>query len=259
MSYQNILFEKNESIATVTINREKSLNALNTHTLKELGEVFDKIRDDEDITVVILTGKGRSFVAGADISEMQTKTPEEAKEFARIGMEVFRKIESSPKVVIAKVNGFALGGGCELASSCDIRIASEKALFGQPEVTLGITPGFGGTQRLQRLIGQGNAKYVIYSGISIKADEALRMGLVQKVVSAEELDEEVSKLASKIAKNSPVGVKLSKEAINTGAQTDIDTSMKIEENIFGLCFSTQDQKEGMRAFLNKEKANFRKK
>lgn len=253
MDYKNLLVEVDSSIATVKINRPKALNALNTETVNELSDCFEKIEKDDSILAVILTGEGRSFVAGADIAEMSKMTPAEAKEFANAGMSTFRKIEKLSKPVIAAVNGFALGGGCEISMSCDMRIASTKALFGQPEVGLGITPGFGGTQRLQRLIGQGNAKYLIYTAQNIKADKAYEMGLVQEVVEPEELYDRAKEIATQIVKNAKAAVSYSKEAINTGNQVDIDSAMKVEENLFAMCFSTQDQKERMDKFLNKGK------
>lgn len=259
MEYKNLICEIKDNIAFVKINRPKALNALNTETIEELSALFDKLELDDSVYVVVITGEGRSFVAGADITEMAQKTPQEAKVFARKGMEAFLKIEKLSKPVIAQINGFALGGGCELIMSCDIRIASDKALFGQPEVGLGITPGFGGTQRLQRLIGQGNAKYLIYTAENIKAQRALEIGLIQEVVEGEKLEERVLEICEKIKKNAPKAVLYAKEAINTGMQTDIDSAMKIEENLFGLCFATEDQKIGMNAFVNKEKAEFKNK
>ena len=253
MDYKNLLVEVDSSIATVKINRPKALNALNTETVNELSDCFEKIEKDDSILAVILTGEGRSFVAGADIAEMSKMTPAEAKEFANAGMSTFRKIEKLSKPVIAAVNGFALGGGCEISMSCDMRIASTKALFGQPEVGLGITPGFGGTQRLQRLIGQGNAKYLIYTAQNIKADKAYEMGLVQEVVEPEKLYDRAKEIATQIVKNAKAAVSYAKEAINTGNQVDIDSAMKVEENLFAMCFSTQDQKERMDKFLNKGK------
>ncbi|MDO4662050.1 MAG: enoyl-CoA hydratase-related protein [Tissierellia bacterium] len=253
MDYKNLLVEVDSSIATVKINRPKALNALNTETVKELSDCFEKIENDDSILAVILTGEGRSFVAGADIAEMSKMTPAQAKEFANAGMSTFRKIEKLSKPVIAAVNGFALGGGCEISMSCDMRIASTKALFGQPEVGLGITPGFGGTQRLQRLIGQGNAKYLIYTAQNIKADKAYEMGLVQEVVEPEKLYDRAKEIATQIVKNAKAAVSYAKEAINTGNQVDIDSAMKVEENLFAMCFSTQDQKERMDKFLNKGK------
>lgn len=241
------------------MNRPKALNALNSEVLDELDKCLDEIKANNDLRVLIITGEGRSFIAGADIKEMSDLGGLEAKAFGNKGLSVFRKIETLPIPVIAAVNGFALGGGCELAMSCDIRIASNKALFGQPEVGLGLIPGFGGTQRLQRLVGQGWAKYLIYSAENIKADKALEIGLVQDVVEVEELEERVNTLAETIAKQAPIAVKLAKEAINQGAQVDIDQSMRIEENAFGLVFTTEDKNIGTQAFINKEKAEFQNK
>ena len=241
------------------MNRPKALNALNSEVLDELDKCLDEIKANNDLRVLIITGEGRSFIAGADIKEMSDLGGLEAKAFGNKGLSVFRKIETLPIPVIAAVNGFALGGGCELAMSCDIRIASNKALFGQPEVGLGLIPGFGGTQRLQRLVGQGWAKYLIYSAENIKADKALEIGLVQDVVEVEELEERVNTLAENIAKQAPIAEKLAKEAINQGAQVDIDQAMRIEENAFGLVFTTEDKNIGTQAFINKEKAEFQNK
>ena len=259
MDYNTIKYEVNEHIAKITMNRPKALNALNSEVLDELDKCLDEIKANNDLRVLIITGEGRSFIAGADIKEMSDLGGLEAKAFGNKGLSVFRKIETLPIPVIAAVNGFALGGGCELAMSCDIRIASNKALFGQPEVGLGLIPGFGGTQRLQRLVGQGWAKYIIYSAENIKADKALEIGLVQDVVEVEELEERVNTLAETIAKQAPIAVKLAKEAINQGAQVDIDQAMRIEENAFGLVFTTEDKNIGTQAFINKEKAEFQNK
>lgn len=259
MNYQNIIFDVNDNIAKVAINRPKALNALNTQTITELSECFDRIKEDDSIYVVIVTGVGRSFVAGADIGEMSSMTPIEAKKFADLGLSTFRKIESLDKPVIAEINGFALGGGCELACACDFRIASSKALFGQPETGLGITPGFAGTQRLQRLVGQGFAKYLIYTAENIKADKAYEIGLVQEVVEPDALEERVMEIANKIKSNAPIAVEAAKEAINVGGQVDIDSAIKVEENLFSFCFSTEDQKNGMKAFLNKESCEYKNK
>lgn len=259
MDYNTIKYEVNEHIAKITMNRPKALNALNSEVLDELDKCLDEIKANNDLRVLIITGEGRSFIAGADIKEMSDLGGLEAKAFGNKGLSVFRKIETLPIPVIAAVNGFALGGGCELAMSCDIRIASNKALFGQPEVGLGLIPGFGGTQRLQRLVGQGWAKYLIYSAENIKADKALEIGLVQDVVEVEELEERVNTLAENIAKQAPIAVKLAKEAINQGAQVDIDQAMRIEENAFGLVFTTEDKNIGTQAFINKEKAEFQNK
>ena len=259
MDYNTIKYEVNEHIAKITMNRPKALNALNSEVLDELDKCLDEIKANNDLRVLIITGEGRSFIAGADIKEMSELGGLEAKAFGNKGLSVFRKIETIPIPVIAAVNGFALGGGCELAMSCDIRIASNKALFGQPEVGLGLIPGFGGTQRLQRLVGQGWAKYLIYSAENIKADKALEIGLVQDVVEVEELEERVNALAETIAKQAPIAEKLAKEAINQGAQVDIDQAMRIEENAFGLVFTTEDKNIGTQAFINKEKAEFQNK
>ena len=259
MEYKNIFLQKEERVAVITISRPKALNALNTETLKELDFAIDEIENDDEIYAVILTGDGKAFVAGADITEMKDLDVMGARKFGNLGNKVFRKLETLEKPIIAAVNGFALGGGCELSMACDIRIASLKAKFGQPEVGLGITPGFGGTQRLARLVGTGMAKQLIYTGDIINAEEALRIGLVNKVVEPEQLIEEVKLLAKKIASNAPIAVKLSKTAINRGLQMDIDTALMYEAEIFGECFSTVDQKNGMKAFLEKTEKCFENK
>lgn len=259
MEYKNIFFRTEGKVAVITISRPRALNALNTETLKELDCVIDEIANDDEIYAVILTGDGKAFVAGADITEMKDLDGMGGRKFGILGNKVFRKIETLEKPVIAAVNGFALGGGCELSMACDIRIASSKAKFGQPEVGLGITPGFGGTQRLARLVGMGMAKQLIYTGDIINAEEALRIGLVNKVVDPEQLIEEVNLLAKKIASNAPIAVKLSKTAINRGLQMDIDTALMYEAEIFGECFSTFDQKNGMKAFLEKTEKCFENK
>lgn len=254
MEFKNVLLQKEGSLAIVTINRPKALNALNTETLNELDLVLDEIENDDNVYAVIVTGAGeKAFVAGADISEMKDKNVLEGRKFGLLGNKIFRKVETLGKPVIAAVNGFALGGGCELSMACDIRIASEKAKFGQPEVSLGITPGFGGTQRLARLVGMGMAKELIYSAKNINAEEALRIGLVNKVVAPENLMEEAKKLANQIAGRAPIAVRLCKQAINRGIQVDIDTAINIEAEIFGECFSTEDQKDAMTAFVEKKK------
>ena len=254
MEFKNVLLQKEGSLAIVTINRPKALNALNTETLNELDLVLDEIENDDNVYAVIVTGAGeKAFVAGADISEMKDKNVLEGRKFGLLGNKIFRKVETLGKPVIAAVNGFALGGGCELSMACDIRIASEKAKFGQPEVSLGITPGFGGTQRLARLVGMGMAKELIYSAKNINAEEAFRIGLVNKVVAPENLMEEAKKLANKIAGRAPIAVRLCKQAINRGIQVDIDTAINIEAEIFGECFSTEDQKDAMTAFVEKKK------
>ncbi|WP_244833787.1 short-chain-enoyl-CoA hydratase [Clostridium sp. BJN0001] len=261
MKLENVILEKEGHLAIVTINRPKALNALNSQTLKDLDVVMDDLEKDTDIYAVILTGSGeKSFVAGADIAEMKDLDEKQGREFGILGNKVFRRIEKLDKPVIAAVNGFALGGGCEISMSCDIRIASETALFGQPEAGLGITPGFGGTQRLSRIVGLGKAKEMIYTAKNIKADEAYRIGLVNKVVPLENLMDEAKAMASKIMRNAPVAVKLCKDAINRGMQVDIDTAVNIESEDFGKCFATEDQKEGMSAFLERRKEkNFKNK
>ena len=250
-----VTYEQDGFVGIVTINRPKALNALNSEVLKEIEAAFDAI--DLDATrAVILTGAGeKSFVAGADIGEMSTLTKEEGEAFGKTGNDVFRKIETFPIPVIAAVNGFALGGGCEISMSCDIRLCSDNAVFGQPEVGLGITPGFGGTQRLARLVGAGKAKEMIYTAFNIKADEAYRIGLVNAVYPQAELMDEAKKMAAKIAKNAPIAVRACKKAINEGLDADMDQAIVIEEKAFGSCFETEDQKAGMEAFLNKTKVD----
>ncbi|MCI7239282.1 MAG: enoyl-CoA hydratase-related protein [Anaerococcus sp.] len=259
MAFETIKLEQEGFIGKLTIARPEALNALNSQVLDELDKAIDEVSANKELRVLIVTGEGRSFVAGADIKEMATLSPIEGKEFGKKGLGVFRKLEKLEIPTIAAVNGFALGGGCELAMSCDFRIANEKATFGQPEVGLGILPGFGGTQRLQRLVGQGWAKYLIYTARNIKAPKALEIGLVQEVVPVDEFEERVNELANIVANNAPIGVRLAKEAINTGAQVDIESAIKIEENLFGLSFATEDQKVGMEAFVNKGKAEFQNK
>ncbi|QAT39289.1 short-chain-enoyl-CoA hydratase [Clostridium sp. JN-9] len=257
MEFNNVVLEKSGKIAVVKINRPKALNALNTETLKELDIVITELEHDKNIFAVILTGEGeKAFVAGADITEMKDLSSIEGRNFGILGNKVFRRLENLDKPVIAAVNGFALGGGCELAMSCDIRIASTKAKFGQPEVGLGITPGFGGTQRLARLVGLGAAKELIYTAKVIKADEAYRIGLVNKVVEPEKLMDEAKELANTITAQAPIAVKLCKSAINRGIQCDIDTATAYESEVFGECFSTEDQKEGMTAFVEKREKSF---
>ncbi len=261
-----ILYEVNGAVGTITINREKALNALNSQVLEELDATLDAV-DIENVRCLILTGAGeKSFVAGADIGEMSTLTKAEGEAFGKKGNDVFRKLETFPIPVIAAVNGFALGGGCEISMSCDIRICSDNAVFGQPEVGLGITPGFGGTQRLARLDGAGMAKQMIYTARNIKAAEAYRIGLVNQVVSAEtnEAGEVVvsakdalmaaaNKMAAGIAAQAPIAVRNCKKAINEGLQVDMDKAIVIEEKLFGDCFETEDQKAGMGNFLEKDK------
>ena len=248
-----ITYEQDGFVGVITINRPKALNALNSDVLKELDACLDGI-NLETTRALILTGAGeKSFVAGADIGEMSTLTKAEGEAFGKIGNDVFRKLETFPIPVIAAINGFALGGGCEISMSCDIRICSENAVFGQPEVGLGITPGFGGTQRLARIIGVGKAKEMIYAATNVKAEEAYRIGLVNAVYPLEELMPAAKKLAGKIAKNAPIAVRACKKAINEGLDAVMDEAIVIEEKLFGSCFETEDQKEGMKAFLEKRK------
>ena len=245
-------YEVKGNYAIITINREQALNALNSEVLDELDKVVSGI-DLDAIRAVVLTGAGeKSFVAGADIGEMSTLSKAEGEAFGKKGNDVFRKIETCPIPFIAAVNGFALGGGCEISMSCDIRIASESAMFGQPEVGLGITPGFGGTQRLARIVGPGMAKQLIYTARNIKADEALRIGLVNAVYPAGELMEQAEKLASTIAGNAPISVRACKKAINEGLELPMDEAIALEEKLFGSCFESWDQQEGMANFLRKK-------
>ncbi|MCR5410010.1 MAG: enoyl-CoA hydratase/isomerase family protein [Lachnospiraceae bacterium] len=245
-------YEVKGSYAVITINRAEALNALNSGVLDELDKIVDGI-DTDAVRAVVLTGAGeKSFVAGADIGEMSTLSKAEGEAFGKKGNDIFRKIETCPVPFIAAVNGFALGGGCEIAMSCDIRIASEAAMFGQPEVGLGITPGFGGTQRLARIVGPGMAKQLIYTARNIKADEALRIGLVNAVYPAAELMEQAEKLASTIAGNAPIAVRACKKAINEGLELPMDEAIALEEKLFGSCFESEDQREGMANFLRKK-------
>lgn len=261
-----VLYEEKGAVGIITINREKALNALNSQVLDELNATLDAV-NLETTRCLILTGAGeKSFVAGADIGEMSTLTKAEGEAFGKKGNDIFRKLETFPLPVIAAVNGFALGGGCEISMSCDIRICSDNAVFGQPEVGLGITPGFGGTQRLARLVSPGMAKQLIYTARNIKAAEAYRIGLVNQVVSAE-VDEAgnvvktakealmaaAEKMAAGIAMQAPIAVRNCKKAINEGLQVDMDQAIVIEEKLFGDCFETEDQKAGMGNFLEKDK------
>ena len=247
-----IKYEAKDKYGIITIDRAAALNALNSQVLDELNEAFDSV-DLEQIRCLILTGAGeKSFVAGADIGEMSTLTKAEGEAFGKKGNDLFRKIETFPIPVIAAVNGFALGGGCEISMSCDIRICSDNAMFGQPEVGLGITPGFGGTQRLARLVSPGMAKQMIYTARNIKADEALRIGLVNAVYPLEELLPAAEKMAAGIAAQAPIAVRNCKKAINDGLEASMDDAIVIEEKLFGDCFETEDQRAGMGNFLKKK-------
>jgi enoyl-CoA hydratase len=260
MNYKNLLFEMKNKIAFVTINRPDKLNALNNETLNELKTCFENIRSNDDVNVVILTGAGeKAFVAGADISELNKLDYATGKTFAEFGQGVFNQIENLNKPVIAAVNGFALGGGCELAMACHIRLASEKAKFGQPEVNLGIIPGYGGTQRLSRLINTGRAAELILTGDIIDASEALRIGLVNKVYKPEELITKAVELADKISSKGQIAVELSLQAIAASNNLSCTEGLKYETELFGKCCSTEDFKEGTSAFLEKRKPEFKKK
>lgn len=255
---KNILFEKKEGIGFITINRPEKLNALNKETMDELECLLYEIERDKEVKVIIITGAGeKAFIAGADINELHELKPLKAKEFSEKGQGIFSKIEKIGKPVICAINGFALGGGCELALACHIRIASKSAKFGQPEVKLGLIPGYGGTQRLTRLVGKGFANELILTGDMINAEEALRIGLVNKVVEPSELIPTCIAIAKKIMANSPVAVKLSLHAINGGADMTLEEGLALEANLFSLSFASEDSKEGTKAFLEKRQPNFK--
>ena len=255
--YENLIFEKKDGIAYITINRPKALNALNKEVYDDLNPVLDDIAADESVRVVIVTGSGeKSFIAGADIAYMLPMSSPQGKAWGEIGQNTLAKLENLPQPVIAAINGFALGGGCEFCMACDIRIASENALFGQPEVGLGIIPGFAGTQRLPRLVGKGRAKEILLTASNIDAQEAYRIGLVNKVVPLDQLMAEAEKMAKKIMKNAPYAVRLCKEAVNVGMEVDLKTGSQYEGALFGTTCATADKQEGMDAFLNKRKPTF---
>jgi enoyl-CoA hydratase/carnithine racemase len=257
LNLANVLYEKKNDIAYVTVNRPKVLNALNTPTWKDLRTAFEDARDDATIRGVILTGAGnKAFVAGADISELAQASGFEAEQSSRFGQEVLDLIENLGKPVIAAVNGFALGGGCETAMACTVRLAVETAKFGQPEVTLGLVPGGGGTQRLPRLVGKGRALQLILSGEMISAQEAFRIGLVNEIVPAAELIARAEAILKKIAANAPIAVKLALEAVNKGMETSQSEGLLLEASYFGLCAATEDKKEGTSAFLEKRVPHF---
>lgn len=259
MAYQNILLEQPEpGIYLLTVNRPAALNALNAQTLDEIAAAAAEVGSDPAARVLLVTGSGeKSFVAGADIREMQALTALEAKTFAQKGLRAFRSLETLPIPTIAVVNGYCLGGGCELAMSCDWIVAGERAVFGQPEVGLGVTPGFGGTQRLTRLVGRAMALELLTTARQVRAEDARQIGLANHVFSSEILMEEALKMARSIASKGPVAVRLSKEGVQRGQDLDLDNACLLESELFGLCFSTADQKEGMSAFLEKRKAAFR--
>ena len=254
--YKTIRYEKKDNIALVTIDRPEALNALNSTVIAELEQVVTELENDGTVRDMILTGEGRSFVAGADIGEQYPLDLDGGRRWGQRGSALFRRMEKLEFPTIAAVNGFALGGGCELAMSCDIILASEKAKFGQPEVGLGITPGFSGTQRLPRRVGVAKAKELIFSGRMVKADEAERIGLVNAVYAPEALLDGAMEMARSFAKNAPIAVKYAKACIDRGMQTDIDSGIACENELFAMCFATADQKEGMSAFLEKRTAEF---
>ncbi|MCP2519581.1 enoyl-CoA hydratase-related protein [Candidatus Aminicenantes bacterium AC-708-M15] len=258
MEFKNLLFKQEEGIGFVTINRPDKLNALNIETIKELEELFTHLKENQEIKVVIITGAGeKAFVAGADIEELSKLNMVEGKEYSLRGQRVFSLIENLGKPVIAGVNGYALGGGTELTLACHIRIASEKAMFGQPEVKLGLIPGYGGTQRLARLVGKGKALELILTGDMITAQQALEIGLVNKVVPPEELLSACKDIAKKIINNSPIAVKYALEAVNNGLDKSLEEGLDIEAELFGMVCGTEDSKEGTKAFLEKRKPVFK--
>lgn len=258
MEYKFIILEKKDHVAKITINRPQQLNALNVDVLKELECAVYEVKEDRNIYVLIITGAGeKAFVAGADITYMKDMTPQQAVEFASLGQRVFNTIENLPIPVIAVVNGYALGGGCELALACDIVIASSRAKFGQPEVNLGVIPGFGGTQRLPRIVSKNKAKELIFTGDMISADEAKSIGLVNKVVEPEKIMEEAETMAKKIISRGPVAVKYAKRAINYGIEAGLYPGLELEKTLFANLFVTEDQKEGMNAFVEKRQPLFK--
>jgi len=258
MAYENLLYEKRDGIAWITFNRPKVLNALNRKTMEELGEILSAAREEDATRVLILTGAGeKAFVAGADIGELAQRTPVDGKEFSLFGQGVIRRLETIGKPSIAAINGFALGGGCELALACSIRLASKTARLGQPEVKLGIIPGYGGSQRLARLCGKGVAHELCLSGEMISADEALRIGLVNHVYEPAELLPAAEALAKKIIANAPLAVKYAMEAVERGMEMPQEEGLFLEATLFGLCCATEDMREGTRAFLEKRQAQFK--
>ncbi len=256
MVYKNILVEKKEGIGTIKINRPKVLNALNKETMQEISKAIGELNQDKKIKVAILTGEGKAFIAGADINQMKDMTSLEAKEFAELGHSMLLKIENSRLPFIAAINGYALGAGCETIMACDICIASESAKLGQPEINLGVHPGFGGTQRLPRLVGRMKAKELLLTGENINADEACRIGLINMVVEDNNLIEATEKIAKKIASKSPIQTDFIKSLVNKGTDIDIHSACSLEISYFSSSFSTKDQKEGMSAFLEKKKPTF---
>lgn len=255
--FENILLERRGRVALITINRPDKLNALNIKTREEMADALDELRSDQEVRVVVMTGAGdKSFVAGADINEFAGRTAVQQRSVMK-ARSIFTAAEDFPKPLIAMINGFCLGGGCELALSCDIRTASDKARFGQPEINLGIIPGGGGTQRLTRLIGEGKAMQMILTGDLIDAEEAHRLGLVNEVYPHAELEAKTMGLANKIAEKSPVALSMAKTAVKAAARTNLREGLDQEIDLFALCFSSEDKEEGVRAFLEKRKPEFK--
>jgi len=257
-AYETVKVEREQSVLWVILNRPHRLNAFNDVLLEELADVLDTAEKDTSVKCLIITGEGdRAFSAGADVTMFPKATPAKAEEFSRFGQKVFGKIEELSKPVIAAINGFALGGGLELALACDFRVAAEHAELGSPEIVLGLIPGWGGTQRLVRIVGLAKAKEMVMLGIRLKADEALKVGLVHKIVHFEKLKEEVSTLAQKLAEGPPVAMKYAKQALNFGTQVPLEVGLRLESGLMGLAFSTEDLKEGVEAFMTRRKAEFK--
>jgi enoyl-CoA hydratase len=258
MSYETLIVERDGAVATVTLNRPKVLNALNQRTIAELGQAIDELEADPDVRVIILTGAGdRAFVAGADINELATQSPVNGRDLARRGQTLFARIEQLGKPVIAAIGGFALGGGCELAMACTFRVAADTAKLGQPEVNLGLIPGYGGSQRLPRLVGKDRAMELILTGRQVTADEALRIGLVTRVVPAAALAQEVKLFAQELASKAPVALRYAKLAVERGVDMPFEAACDLEATLFGLCASTEDMAEGTKAFIEKRKPEFK--
>ncbi len=257
-AYETIKVEREENTLWIILNRPHRLNAFNDVLLEELGDILDTAEKDSSVKCVVLTGEGdRAFSAGADVTMFPKATPVKAEEFSRIGQKVFGKIEEMSKPVIASINGFALGGGLELALACDLRVAAEHAELGSPEIVLGLIPGWGGTQRLVRIVGLAKAKEMVLLGSRLKAEEALRIGLVNRVVHFDKLRDEVRELSKKLAEGPPIAMKYAKQAVNFGTQVPLETGLRLESSLMGLVFSTEDLKEGVEAFMSRRKAEFK--
>ncbi|MBS7248753.1 MAG: enoyl-CoA hydratase-related protein [Candidatus Jordarchaeales archaeon] len=257
MVYKNIIFEKKGKVAKIILNRPEKLNALSPDLLEELEKAIEEVKADKEVRVLIITGSGKAFSAGADVGAMVEATPLQAKESSLRGHKIFKALEGLDIPVIAAINGYALGGGCELALACDIRIASEKAWLGQPEINLGIIPGWGGCIRLPRQVGVAKSMEIILTGDRISAQEALQIGLVNRVVPDDKLEATVNEIAEKLASKPPIAVKLAKSVIRKGLECDLEAGISLENSAFSLCFATKDQKEGMKAFLEKRQPQFK--